>query len=250
VNRAVPDGPQLSVGINTADLGRLADELAGLEGTGVWAHVDIMDGCFVPALTVGAPIVRAAAAAALRIDAHVMVEEPRRFLPDLVEAGAGVVTVHAESTRHLHRTFLEMTELASGRDLVRGIGLNPGTPVAAIEPVLELVDLVLILAVNPGFSGESPAANTARRVHQVRRMADEAGIDVLIGVDGGVTFENAREMASWNLDVIVSGKTIFDGSHAPTNLARMQQVLAGAVLAAPATRKPAPNPTRTSGDVA
>jgi ribulose-phosphate 3-epimerase len=177
-----------------------------------------------------------------------MVEEPRRLLADLVDAGAGVITIHAESTRHLHRTLLEMTALGSGRGLVRGIGISPGTPVSAIEPVLELVDLVLVLAVNPGFSGESPAANTARRVAQVRQLADDAGLDLQVGVDGGVTFENAREMAGWGPDVIVSGRSIFDGSHASANLARMQQVLAGTAATEPAMSEKSPHGTRQSGE--
>jgi ribulose-phosphate 3-epimerase len=175
------------------------------------------------------PLVRAAAAAApdVRVDAHVMVEEPRRFLSDLVDAGAGAVTVHAESTRHPHRTLLELSQLAAGRDLVRGVGINPGTPVTVLEPLLELVDYVLILSVNPGWSGESPAQNTARRVTAVRRMVAEAGLEVMVGVDGGVTFDNAGQIAGWGPDVVVSGRSIFNGPQARENLLRMQGLLTG-----------------------
>jgi ribulose-phosphate 3-epimerase len=221
--------PQLSAGINTADLGRLAEEMTVLHGTDAWAHVDIMDGQFVPALTFGVPLVRAAAAAApdIRIDAHVMVEEPRRIVPELVEVGAGAVTVHVESSRHPHRTFLELSQARGDRDVIRGVALNPGTPVTVLEPLLELVDYVLVLAVNPGWSGESPAQNTARRLSAIRRMVAEAGLDVLIGVDGGVNFDNAGEIAGWGPDVVVSGRSIFNGPQARQNLRRMQELLTG-----------------------
>jgi ribulose-phosphate 3-epimerase len=233
VTHTVGPRPRLSAGINTADLGRLAEEMTVLHGTGAWAHVDVMDGQFVPTLTFGVPVVRAAAAAAhgTRIDAHVMVEEPRRLVPELVEAGAGAITLHVEASRHPHRTFLELSQARGERDLIRGAALNPGTPVSVLEPLLELVDYVLVLAVNPGWS-ESPAQNTARRVAAIRHMAAEAGLDVLVGVDGGVNFDNAGQIAGWGPDVVVSGRSIFNGPQAPQNLRRMQELLAGASASA------------------
>lgn len=146
--------PRLSAGVLTADWTRLGEELSILRGTGPWAHVDVMDGQFCPALTAGAPLVRAAASSGVPVDAHLMVAEPRRFLAEIAAAGATVVTVHAESTRHLHGSLVELTALAAEHpSLVRGIGLNPGTPVEVLGPVLELVDLVLVLAVDPGWAG-------------------------------------------------------------------------------------------------
>ena len=131
-------------------------------------------------------------------------------MPDIAAAGASVITVHAEATRHLHRTLQEMTQLAGEpRSFLRGVAINPGTPVQAVEPVLELADLILVLAVNPGWSGQLPAANTRRRVTAVRELAAQAGADVLVGVDGGVSLANAAEMASWDIDVLVSGSAIF-----------------------------------------
>lgn len=207
---------RVSAGILTADLSRLEAELSILDGTGTWAHVDVMDGQFAPALTVGAPIVKAAIGCGAKVDAHLMVEEPRRFLADF--AGAEVITVHAEATRHLHRTLLELTELAPP---VRGIALNPATPLHVLEPVLDLVDLVLVLAVNPGWRGERPAAGTAKRVATVRTLAPH----VAVGVDGGVTLANAAEIASWRPDVVVSGSAVFDGSDPAGNLATLKQQL-------------------------
>ncbi len=164
--------PRLSAGVITADLTRLGAELEILRGTAAWAHVDVMDGAFCPQLTVGPAFVAAVASAGLPVDAHLMVEEPRRLVPDIAAAGAAVITVHAEATRHLHRTLQEMTQLAGEpRSFLRGVALNPGTPVQAVEPVLELADLILVLAVNPGWSGQAPAANTRRRVAAVRELA-------------------------------------------------------------------------------
>ena len=170
-----------------------------------------MDGVFCPQLTVGPAFVAAVASTGIPVDAHLMVEEPRRLLPEIAAAGAAVITVHAEATRHLHRTMAEMTALAGEeRSFLRGVAINPGTPVQAVEPVLELADLVLVLAVNPGWSGQAPAASTRQRVAAVRELAAAAGADVLVGVDGGVTIGNAAEIASWGTDVIVSGSAIFD----------------------------------------
>jgi ribulose-phosphate 3-epimerase len=215
--------PQLSVGVLTADLTRLGEELNILKGTGCWAHVDVMDGAFCPQLTVGAPLVAAVASTGLPVDAHLMVDEPIRILPEIVAAGAAVVTVHAESTRHLYRTLQELAALADrqGRQILRGVGISPGTPVQALEPVLELADLVLVLAVEPGWSGQGPAASTRRRLAAVRELAGRLGCTARVGVDGGVTLANAAEIAGWGPEVIVSGRAIYDGTDPAGNLSRM-----------------------------
>ena len=224
------ESPQLSVGVLTADLTRLGDELSILHGTGCWAHVDLMDGAFCPQLTVGPAFVAAVASAGLPVDAHVMVDEPIRILPEIVSAGATVVTVHAESTRHLYRTLQELAVLADqqGRQVLRGVGISPGTPVQAVEPVLDLVDLVLILAIDPGWPGQAPASSTRRRVDAVRELGAGLGSPLQVGVDGGVTLANAAEIAGWGVDVIVSGKAIYDGSDPASNLSRMLDQLSSA----------------------
>ena len=149
--------PRLSAGVITADLTRLGPELEILRGTAAWAHVDVMDGAFCPQLTVGPAFVAAVASTGLPVDAHLMVEEPRRLVPDIAAAGASVITVHAEATRHLHRTLQEMTQLAGEpRSFLRGVAINPGTPVQAVEPVLGLADLILVLAVNPAGLARPP----------------------------------------------------------------------------------------------
>lgn len=223
-------GPLLSAGVLTADLTNLGAEMEPLRGKAAWAHVDVMDGMFCPQLTVGPAFLAAVASTGIPVDAHLMVEEPRRLLPDVVAAGAAVITVHAESTRHLHRTLQEMTALTSeSRSFIRGVAINPGTPVSAVEPVLDLADLILVLAVNPGWSGQAPAATTAGRVLAVRELARRQGADVLVGVDGGVTIANAAEVAGWGADVVVSGSAIFNGADPAHNLDLLtRELLSGA----------------------
>jgi len=223
---AADTGPLLSAGVITADLTRLGAEMEVLRGQAHWAHVDVMDGTFCPQLTVGPSFIKAVASTGVPVDAHLLVDDPLRFLPDVVRAGAGIVTVHAESGRHPHRALQELTRLSAEiRPVIRGYAINPGTPVQAIEPVLDLVDLVLVLAVNPGWSGQAPAANTARRVAAAREISRAADHPVVVGVDGGVTLANAAEVARWGADIIVSGSAIFDGNDAASNLAAMLAAL-------------------------
>jgi ribulose-phosphate 3-epimerase len=238
-------GPRLSAGVITADLTRLGTEMDVIRGRAHWAHVDVMDGAFCPQLTVGPSFIRAVASTGIPVDAHLLVTDPLRFLEQVVDAGAEIVTVHAESGRHPHRALQELTQLSGDvRPVIRGYAINPGTPVQAIEPVLDLVDLVLVLAVNPGWSGQAPAANTARRIAAARELTAAAAHPVLVGVDGGVSLANAAEVAGWGADVVVSGSAIFDGKDAPGNLAAMLAAL-GAPPAAPA--EPAPVPVPTAG---
>ena len=240
-------GPRLSAGVITADLTRLGAELEVIRGRARWAHVDVMDGAFCPQLTVGPSFIRAVASTGVPVDVHLLVTEPARFLPQVVDAGAEIVTVHAESGRHPHRALQELTQLSADvRPVIRGYAINPGTPVQAIDPVLDLIDLVLVLAVNPGWSGQAPAANTARRIAAAREIASAAAHPVLVGVDGGVSLANAGEVAGWGADIVVSGSAIFDGKDAPGNLAAMLAAL-GAPPAAPPVAPTEPVPVPTPG---
>jgi ribulose-phosphate 3-epimerase len=212
-------GPQISVGLLTADLLRLGDELAGLGRAGASVvHVDVMDGVFCPQFTVGPPIVKAIPESFVK-DCHLMIEEPVDKVQSYVDAGAGIITFHVESTRHPHRVL----QALSGSGVVRGIALNPGTPVQSIEPLIDDVDLILLLAINPGWSGQKFISGTARRVQAARALID--GREVVLGVDGGVTKANIIDVAALGADLVVSGSAILDGVAPQDNLHYMADAL-------------------------
>jgi ribulose-phosphate 3-epimerase len=205
--------PVLSVGVLAADLLRLGEELEALDDASVSvAHVDVMDGVFCPQQTVGPAFVRALPDRFVK-DVHLMIHEPLEKVHDYVEAGAGIVTFHVEATRHPHRVLQSLAR--SG--VVRGVALNPGTPVAAIEPLLDELELVLVLAVNPGWRGQEFIASTERRLVEARRLVGEA--QIVVAVDGGITKANVERVARLGVELIVTGSGVYDGV-APRDNAR------------------------------
>jgi ribulose-phosphate 3-epimerase len=231
VFQAIRDAaPTLSVGVLTADLLRLGGEISLLEKSGArLLHFDVMDGSFCPMLTFGAPLVQAVRSSLFK-DVHLMVDHPLHKLPEFVRAGADVVTVHVEAERHIHRVFQELGSMRNANDpargLVRGLALNPGTPLETLDPLLDAVDLVLLLAVNPGFRGQRFAASTPRRLEQARRRIEDCGRDILLGVDGGVTRDNIRDVAGLRPDLIVTGSAVFDGKAPLENAKVMLEAVA------------------------
>ena len=201
--------PRIAPSILSADFSRLADEIAAVTAAGAdFIHVDVMDGHFVPNLTIGPLVVRAIRKATrLPFDVHLMISPVDPFIDDFVEAGADILTVHPEAGPHLHRT-VQAIRAAGARP---GVALNPGTPVAAIEPVLGDVDLVLVMSVNPGFGGQAFIVSQLKKIEAIRKLIDESGRAVMLEVDGGVNAGTAPQCVAAGADVLVAGSAIFRG---------------------------------------
>jgi ribulose-phosphate 3-epimerase len=223
--------PTVSVGILTANLLTLGSELNLLERVGVKVvHIDVMDGCFCPMMTVGPPFIKALKTPLLK-DAHLMITEPLEKVADYAAAGADIITIHPEACRHPHRTVQQMRSLSNandpGRGIVRGVALNPGTPLEILEPLLDELELILLLAVNPGWGGQKFVTTTSTRIARVKQMIANSGREILLGVDGGITRANIAEVAKTGVDLIVTGSAVFDGKAAEENARFMLQAIKG-----------------------
>jgi ribulose-phosphate 3-epimerase len=201
------DTVRIAPSILSADLGRLGEEIRDAEAAGAdWIHVDVMDGRFVPNITLG-PVVVAAArrSTMLPLDVHLMIVEPERYIEAFAEAGADVISVHAEASVHLQRTLSRIRALGKRA----GVVLNPHTPETVIEYVLGDLDLVLLMTVNPGFGGQSFIASVLPKIEAVRQMIDRAGLSIDLEVDGGIAVDTAKRVVDAGARVLVAGNAVF-----------------------------------------
>ncbi|MDD6573010.1 MAG: ribulose-phosphate 3-epimerase [Thermoflexaceae bacterium] len=199
----------LSPSILSADFSRLGEQIRELDEAGAqYVHIDVMDGMFVPSISFGMPVIKSIRECSERIfDVHLMIEEPIRYVGDFAEAGADLITVHAESCKHLDRTIDAIKE----KGLLAGVALNPATPLSAISYILPKVDMVLIMTVNPGFGGQTLIPYTVDKVRDLKKLIDAQGLKTDIEVDGGINLSNVEEVMTAGANIIVAGSAVFNG---------------------------------------
>lgn len=201
--------PLISPSILSADFARLGEEVRAIDEAGAdWIHIDVMDGHFVPNLTIGPGVVKALRPHTTKpFDVHLMIAPVDPYLEAFVEAGADIITVHPEAGPHIHRTVQAIRALGKSA----GVSLNPGTPAKMLDYLIEEIDLVLVMSVNPGFGGQSFITSQLRKIEAVRKMIDKAGKPVRLEVDGGVDAATARQCVDAGADVLVAGSATFKG---------------------------------------
>lgn len=209
--------------ILSADFSRLGDEIRAVEDAGAdWIHVDVMDGHFVPNITIGPLIVEAARkVTSLPLDVHLMIESPERYIKDFADAGADLISVQVEACVHLNRTIQMIKEIG----LRAGVVLNPSTPLATIEWVLKDVDFVMIMSVNPGFGGQKFIPNSLDKVKDLRGMTRENGLSTLIEIDGGVNEKTIKNISDAGVDVFVAGSAILESSDYKETITRFRKLI-------------------------
>jgi len=204
----------ISVGVLTANLMNLEQDLLSIEKAGVKIlHFDVMDGNFCPLLTFGPPFIKSVETSMLK-DVHLMIENPLDYLQSYANAGADILTVHLESTRHIHQVFHTLSNMkrvnAPDQNIIKGVALNPGTPLESLYPVLDQVDMVSLLAVNPGWGGQKLSTMVLEKLKTLKAVIKERGLNVSVTLDGGVTKDNIKMVAKAGADLIVTGSAVFD----------------------------------------
>ena len=214
---------KLSPSILSADFARLGEEIKSVEEAGAdYIHIDVMDGHFVPNITIGPLIVETAKKiTSLPLDVHLMISNPERFIKDFVEAGSDLLSIHVETCHHLQRTLTHIRELGAKPAAV----LNPSTPLSALEYILEEVDMVLLMTVNPGFGGQKFIPGMLPKIQKVRKLIDEKNPAVELEVDGGIKLDNISQVAQAGADVVVAGSAVFKSEDCKKTVRLMKEKL-------------------------
>lgn len=200
---------KLAPSILSADFSKLADEIREVDRAGAdYIHIDVMDGMFVPSISFGLPVIRSIRKVTDKpFDVHLMIEEPVRYIKEFADAGADIITVHAEACKHLNRTVQTIKE----EGIKAGVVLNPSTPLTELNYILEYVDMVLLMSVNPGFGGQTYINNVTGKIRDLREMLNKSCPEVLIEVDGGINLKNAEDVIEAGADILVAGSAVFNG---------------------------------------
>jgi ribulose-phosphate 3-epimerase len=219
---------ELAPSILSADFARLAEQVrAASEGGGTVIHVDVMDGHFVPNLTVGPPLVKSLRKATkLPLDCHLMIENPDQFIAEFVDAGADWISVHQEACRHLNRTL----HLIRSHDALAGVVINPATPVETLSEVLEIVDYVLVMSVNPGFGSQKFIPETVRKIRRLADLRSQRGLNYRIEVDGGIGLDTVAEVVRAGAEILVAGNAVFGQGDPKTNAQKLLKAATEATL--------------------
>ncbi len=214
---------KIAPSILSADFGRLAEEIKAVEAAGAdWIHIDVMDGHFVPNLTIGPAVVKALRkTTALPFDVHLMIEDPDRYIDAFADAGSDFLTVHVEAATHLNRTVNRIKE----KGIKAGVSLNPATPVSCLEEILPECDLVLVMTVNPGFGGQKFIASSVSKIKKTRDMIASLAQPVILEVDGGITLENIETVSAAGADVFVAGAAVFGSGDYRKTIQAMKEKL-------------------------